>query len=112
MAKLIYSMLTSLDGHIEDAHGHFGGAAPDEEVHSYVNQLASSLGTYLYGREDGRDDGLLGDRASDPKPAAIRARVGTAMAGGRKYRLLEDSGGALQRSDANLMGFDPERSGV
>ena len=50
MAKLIYSMLTSLEGHIEDAHGHFGWAAPDEEVHSYVNQLASSLGTYLYGR--------------------------------------------------------------
>lgn len=43
MAKLIYSMLTSLDGHTEDAHGHFGWGAPqDEEVHSYVNQLASS----------------------------------------------------------------------
>ena len=50
MAKLIYSMLTSLDGHTEDAHGHFGWARPDEEVHSYVNQLASSLGTHLYGR--------------------------------------------------------------
>ena len=45
MAKLIYSMLTSLDGHTEDAHGHFGWGAPDEEVHSYVNQLASSLGS-------------------------------------------------------------------
>ncbi len=50
MAKLIYSMLTSLEGHTEDAHGNFGWAAPDEEVHSYVNQLASSVGTYLYGR--------------------------------------------------------------
>jgi hypothetical protein len=28
------------------------GAFPeDEEVHSYVNELASSLGTYLYGRK-------------------------------------------------------------
>ena len=45
MAKLIYSMLTSLDGHTEDAHGHFDCARPDEEVHSYVNQLASSLGS-------------------------------------------------------------------
>jgi hypothetical protein len=26
------------------------GAPEDEEVHSYINALASSLGTYLYGR--------------------------------------------------------------
>jgi dihydrofolate reductase len=50
MAKLIYSMLTSLDGYIEDEHGGFGWAVPDEEVHSYINELASSCGTYLYGR--------------------------------------------------------------
>ena len=34
MAKLIYTMLTSLDGHVEDEHGGFGWAAPDEEVNS------------------------------------------------------------------------------
>jgi dihydrofolate reductase len=51
MAKLIYSMLTSLDGYTEDEHGDFGWGAPaDEEVHSYINELASSVGTYLYGR--------------------------------------------------------------
>src|SRR5712692_4983933 len=51
MAKLIYSMLTSLDGYTEDAQGHFGWGVPeDEEVHSYVNELASSLGTYLHWR--------------------------------------------------------------
>jgi dihydrofolate reductase len=51
MAKLIYSMIMSLDGYTEDEHGNFGWGAPDdEEVHSYVNELASSLGTYLYGR--------------------------------------------------------------
>jgi hypothetical protein len=51
MAKLIYSMLTSLDGYTEDVHGRFGWGAPeDEEVHSYINQLASPFGTYLYGR--------------------------------------------------------------
>jgi dihydrofolate reductase len=51
MAKLIYSILTSLDGYTEDEHGRFGWGAPeDEEVHSYINRLASSLGTYLYGR--------------------------------------------------------------
>jgi hypothetical protein len=35
----------------EDKRGRFGWGAPeDEEVHSYINQLASSVGTYLYGR--------------------------------------------------------------
>jgi dihydrofolate reductase len=51
MAKLIYSMLMSLDGYTEDERGDFGWGAPeDEEVHSYINELASSVGTYLYGR--------------------------------------------------------------
>ena len=51
MAKLIYSMLTSLVGYTEDDHVRFGGGAPeDEELHCYINELASSSGTYLYGR--------------------------------------------------------------
>ncbi|WP_257667016.1 dihydrofolate reductase family protein [Parapedobacter tibetensis] len=50
-AKLIYSMLISLDGYTEDEYGKFGWAAPeDEEVHSYINELGSSIGIYLYGR--------------------------------------------------------------
>ncbi|WP_366970770.1 dihydrofolate reductase family protein [Rhodocytophaga aerolata] len=49
--RLIYSMLTSLDGYIEDKEGNFGWAAPqDEQVHTYINELVSSVGTYLYGR--------------------------------------------------------------
>jgi dihydrofolate reductase len=51
MANLIYSMLTSLDGYTEDVNGRFGWGAPeDEEVHTSINQLGSSLGTHLYGR--------------------------------------------------------------
>jgi dihydrofolate reductase len=51
-AKLIYSMITSLDGYTEDERGKFGWGAPDdEEVHAYINKLASTLGTYLYGRK-------------------------------------------------------------
>lgn len=51
MAKLIYSMIMSLDGYTEDTHGRFGWGAPeDEQVHTYINELASSVGTYLYGR--------------------------------------------------------------
>src|SRR5438874_7846618 len=50
MAKLIYSAITSLDGYVADEHGNFDWAAPDEEVHSYVNDLERPVGTYLYGR--------------------------------------------------------------
>jgi dihydrofolate reductase len=50
VAKLIYSMLMSLDGYIEDEHGAFGWAAPDEEVFTHATELASSFGTHLYGR--------------------------------------------------------------
>jgi dihydrofolate reductase len=50
MAKLIYSAITSLDGYVADEDGNFDWAAPDEEVHTFVNDLERSVGTYLYGR--------------------------------------------------------------
>ncbi|MGZ6322481.1 MAG: dihydrofolate reductase family protein [Ktedonobacterales bacterium] len=50
MAKLIYSAITSLDGYVADEDGNFDWAAPDEEVHAFVNDLERSVGTYLYGR--------------------------------------------------------------
>src|SRR5919198_6633686 len=50
MAKLIYSAIPSLDGYIEDADGNFDWAAPDEEVHRFVNDLERRVGTCLYGR--------------------------------------------------------------
>lgn len=50
MAKLIYSVLASLDGYIADESGNFDWAAPDEEVHAFVNDLERAVGTYLYGR--------------------------------------------------------------
>ncbi|HYV01117.1 MAG TPA: dihydrofolate reductase family protein, partial [Actinomycetota bacterium] len=50
MAKLIYSAITSLDGYVADANGNFDWAVPDEEVHTFVNDLERQVGTYLYGR--------------------------------------------------------------
>ena len=50
MAKLIYTVITSLDGYVEDQHGKFDWAAPDEEVHRFVNDLERPIGTYLCGR--------------------------------------------------------------
>jgi dihydrofolate reductase len=50
MAKLIYSPIASLDGYVEDEAGNFEWAAPDAEVHAFVNDLVRPIGTYLYGR--------------------------------------------------------------
>jgi dihydrofolate reductase len=50
VAKLIYSAITSLDGYVADENGNFDWAAPDEEVHRFVNDLERGVGTYLYGR--------------------------------------------------------------
>jgi dihydrofolate reductase len=50
MAKLIYSAIMSLDGYTADEQGNFDWAAPDEEVHRFVNHLERPVGTYLYGR--------------------------------------------------------------
>jgi dihydrofolate reductase len=50
MANLIYSGIMSLDGYVVDATGSFEWAAPDEEVHAFVNDLEREIGTYLYGR--------------------------------------------------------------
>ena len=50
MAKLIYSAITSLDGYIAEEDGNFDWAEPDEEVHTFVNDLERPVGTYLYGR--------------------------------------------------------------
>jgi dihydrofolate reductase len=50
MAKLIYSAITSLDGYVADKGGNFDWAEPDEEVHTFINDLEREVGTYLYGR--------------------------------------------------------------
>ena len=50
MAHLIYSAISSLDGYTEDKDGKFDWAAPDEEVHRFINNLERAVGTHLYGR--------------------------------------------------------------
>jgi dihydrofolate reductase len=50
MAKLIYSAISSLDGYVADAEGNFDWSMPDEEVHTFVNDLERPIGTYLFGR--------------------------------------------------------------
>ena len=50
MGRLIYAAIASLDGYVVDADGSFDWAAPDEEVHAFVNDQEREIGTYLYGR--------------------------------------------------------------
>jgi dihydrofolate reductase len=50
LAKLIYSAIASLDEYVEDEQGSFDWAAPDEELHAFVNDMERRVGTYLYGR--------------------------------------------------------------
>ncbi len=49
-AKLTYTVITSLDGYVEDENGNFDWAEPDEEVHAFVNDAERPAGTHLYGR--------------------------------------------------------------
>jgi dihydrofolate reductase len=50
MARLIYAAIASLDGFVADRDGLFDWAAPDEEVHAFVNDLERTIGSFLYGR--------------------------------------------------------------
>jgi dihydrofolate reductase len=50
VAKLTYSAIASLDGYVEGPDGRFDWAAPDEDVHAFVNELERPVGTHLYGR--------------------------------------------------------------
>lgn len=43
-------MLTSLDGYVADNAGDFQWAAPNEEVHSFINDLERNTSTFLLGR--------------------------------------------------------------
>lgn len=67
MARLIYSMIASLDGYVADSSGEFNWAAPDEEVLEYLNDQERDVGTYLYGR---RIYELMTVWESDPEAVA------------------------------------------
>ena len=61
MARLIYSAIASLDGYVADEDGKFDWAEPDEEVHTFINDLERPVGTHLYGRRLYETHGRLGD---------------------------------------------------
>lgn len=50
MGTLVYSMITSLDGYVEDGSGSFAWAQPGPEVFDFVVERTRTVGTSLMGR--------------------------------------------------------------
>ncbi|MGO4186185.1 dihydrofolate reductase family protein [Pseudarthrobacter sp. TAF60_1] len=50
MGQLIYSGIASLDGYVADRDGNFSWSEPDQEVHTFINDLERDVATYLFGR--------------------------------------------------------------
>jgi dihydrofolate reductase len=71
MAKLIYSAIASLDEYVEDEHGKFDWAAPDDDVHAFVNDLERRIGTYLYGRRMYETMGFWETVSTRPDQSAV-----------------------------------------
>ncbi len=47
---LLFAAIASLDGYVNDTEGGFAWAAPDDEVHAFINELEASVSLCLYGR--------------------------------------------------------------
>ena len=90
MAKLIYSAIASLDGYVADEDGNFDWAAPDEEVHAFVNDLERPIGTYLYGRRM-YEVMVVWETMRRTRAAGRRAGLRGDLAGGRQGRVLRDA---------------------
>ena len=76
MGRLLFSAIASVDGYTADTTGSFDWAAPDPEVHAFVNDQERGVGTYLYGRRMYETMRVWQDLADDDDPVvADYARV-------------------------------------
>ena len=107
MANLIYSVIASLDGYVEDRDGRFDWAAPDEEVHAFVNDLERPVGTYLYGRRMYETMVFWESPAERPRRAFGLSGLRAYLAIGRKDRVLEDAGDGHERKDPDRARLRP-----
>ena len=95
---LVYSALASLDGYIADADGRFEWAAPDAEVHAFVNDLERGVGTMLLGRRM-YEVLAVWETMDDPEPEMRDfAQIWRAA---DKVVYSRDAGGRLQRAHAD-----------
>ena len=102
---LIYSALASLDGYVADADGRFEWAAPDREVHAFVNDLERGVGTMLLGRRM-YEVLAVWETMDDPEPEMRDfAQIWRAADKVVYSRTLEDVSTARTRIERE---FDPE----
>ncbi len=105
MAKLIYSAIASRDGYVADEDGSFDWSAPDEEVHTFVNDLLRPIGTYLYGRR--MYEVMVAWETMDASPPSMRdfAKIWRAADKVVYSKTLETTSSARIRIERD---FDPE----
>jgi dihydrofolate reductase len=102
---LVYTALASLDGYIADADGRFEWAAPDREVHAFVNDLERDVGTMLLGRRM-YEVLVVWETMDDPEPEMRDfAQIWRAADKVVYSRTLEDVSSARTRIERE---FDPE----
>ena len=71
MGKLIFGMMTSLDGYINDAEGKFDWGQISEEVHSFANAEQANAGMTIYGRRMFETMAVWDTLAEDPNVSQI-----------------------------------------
>jgi len=110
MAKLIYSAIESLDGYVADKDGNFDWAMPDEEVHTFINDMERPVGTYLYGRRMYETMVAWETMPLDDEPPLMRDFATIWRAAGKIVysKTLKTVSSARTRIERN---FDPEAVG-
>jgi hypothetical protein len=109
MAKLIYTAITSLDGYIADEHGEFDWAAPDSDVHAFINDLERPIGTYLYGRRLYEVMVFWETAPAQPNQPPVGLDYAKLWQARRQDRVLHDLGDREQRPDPDRADVRPER---
>jgi dihydrofolate reductase len=71
MAKLTYTVNTSLDGFMEDEHGSIDFTEPSPEVHQFINDLTRPTGTFLFGRRMYETMAVWETMGSDPDATPV-----------------------------------------
>ena len=110
MAKLIYSAITSLDGYVEDRDGNIDWSAPDQEVHTFINDLERPVGTYLYGRRMYETMVYWETAHTLPDQSPAVQEFVKDMAGCREDFVFQDAAGSIQRQDADRAALRPRGS--
>lgn len=108
MGKLVYAAICSLDGYVEDEHGRFDWAMPDEELHAFVNELERPIGTYLYGRRMYETMVFWETAGAEPGEPAVFADYAAIWRDADKVVHSRTLGTASSARTRIERGFDPE----